>query len=127
MATEVYTTQEVKFLDGTELTLKPNSIAAQKKFRKLLTKFQNSKDEEEGMEYLFAAAALSLAKDKPGYWNGSSDANEGLGTYTEEFEEAMDEITMYKVLDICGGTRFSDPNLQAAAAKAAEEALAGKS
>lgn len=117
MATTVYTIAEVKLQDDTEVVLKPNSIKGQKKFMGIMSKFGEAKSEAEGLEVLLRAGAVCLMKQRPEFWD--KDANDGEGGYTDAFEEALDMETLYKVLDTCGGTKFSDPNLQAAAEAAA--------
>lgn len=119
MATAVYTTEEVSLQDDSDVVLKPNNIKIQKQFRKLMNKFTTAENEEEGTEYLFQAAALCLKTQRPDFWDNKE--NGGLGGYTEVFEEAMDEQTMFRVLDVCGGTRFGDPKLTAKM----EEAILG--
>lgn len=119
MATAVYTAEEVKLQDDTDVILKPNRISVQKKFRKEMTAFGESKTEDEGLEVLLKATAICLSKQRPEFWDNDKE------TYTEAFEEALDEQTMYRVLDVCGGTKFGDPKVLAEMEAKVAEAISG--
>ncbi|WNN94624.1 tail assembly chaperone [Streptomyces phage Phredrick] len=112
MATTVYTTEEVELQDGTTVTLKPLTIKNLRKFMKTMEAFAEAETEEDGLEVMLDSAALCLKTQRPEFWN------EKTNKHAEDFEDAIDIPTIYKVLDVCGGIKLNDPNLLAAAAEA---------
>jgi hypothetical protein len=112
MATTVYTTEEITLQDDSKATLKPLNIKALRKFMKTMEGFANANTDEEGFEVLLDASALCVAKERPEFWNAEE------GKHTEDYEEAVDMPTIYKILEVCGGVKLNDPNLLAAAAEA---------
>ena len=112
MATTVYTTEEVELQDGTTVTLKPLTIKNLRKFMKVMENFADAETEEDGLEVMLDASALCLRSQRSEFWSDKTDK------HTEEFEDAVDIPTIYKVLDVCGGIKLNDPNLLAAAAEA---------
>lgn len=113
MASTVYTTEVVALEDGTECTLKPLNIKALRLFMAKMAEFADVKDEDQGLDILIDAAAICLKKQHPQFWD--KDKEEGKGGFSDEFEEAVDMQTVYKILDVCGGVKLNDPNLLAAA------------
>jgi hypothetical protein len=112
MATTVYTTEEVELQDGTTVTLKPLTIKNLRKFMKTMEAFAEAETEEDGLEVMLDSSALCLKNQRPEFWD------EKTSKHTEDFEDAVDIPTIYKVLDVCGGIKLNDPNLLAAAAEA---------
>lgn len=112
MATEVYTVEEVTLQDGENVELRPLNISRLRKFMVFMDKFAEAETEDEGFEILLDASALCLSNKAPQYWDGKEKK------HTEEWEEAADMPTIYKILDVCGGVKLNDPNLLAAAAAA---------
>lgn len=121
MASEVYTTEEIKLLDGTEVTLKPLAIRPLRKFMRIWNDFlaeirenaekpteEQVSDSDIGDRQfdVFAQMCMlclsELRKDR------SEDE------FLEYIEGVLDEQTIYRVLDKCGGLKLNDPNLQAA-------------
>ena len=112
MATTVYTTEEVSLQDDSKVTLKPLTIKNLRKFMAIMKEFENVNSEEEGFEILLKASALCLSSGRPEFWDKEA------AKQTDEFEDAVDMPTIYKILDVCGGIKLNDPNLLAAAAEA---------
>ncbi|UTN92294.1 tail assembly chaperone [Streptomyces phage Stigma] len=103
MATTVYTTEEVELQDGTTVTLKPLTIKNLRKFMKAMEGFAEATTEDEGLEVMLDSAALCLKAQRPEFWD------EKTSKHSEEFEDAVDIPTIYKVLDVCGGIKLNDP------------------
>ena len=112
MATSVYTTEDVQLQDDTTVTLKPLNIKGLRKFMVVMEGFAKAASDDEGFEILLRAAALCVSKQRPEFYNAET------GECTEEFEDAVDMPTVYKILEVCGGVKLNDPNLLAAAAEA---------
>lgn len=130
MASTVYTVEEVELQDGTTVTLKPLNIKGLRKFMAKMDEFTAVETNDDGMDVLLDAAAICLMKIRPEFWDKDKDRGfkkaEGdnppepkpKGGYTEEFEEAADMPTVYRILSVCGGVNLDDPNPIAAAAAA---------
>jgi hypothetical protein len=112
LATSVYTTEEVELQDDTTVTLKPLTIKNLRKFMKVMEGFGEAETEDEGLDIMLDASALCLKNQRPEFWNDSESK------HTEDFEDAVDMPTVYKILDVCGGLKLNDPNLLAAAQEA---------
>jgi len=78
-----------------------------------------SGDDDTALEVLLDAAAICLMKDHPQYWEAKKHKHDETGAYyggySEEFEEAIDQPTINRIIKICGGVDFEDPDLIAAA------------
>ena len=109
MANAVYVTEEVELQDETTVLLKPLPIAGLRAFMDMIKEFDSIQDTDQGFNILVSAAAFCLCKKRPEFW----DSKERKAT--EAFEEAVDMPTVHKILDVCGGVNFNDPNLLAAA------------
>lgn len=112
LATTVYTTEEVELQDGTTVTLKPLTIKNLRKFMKVMEGFAEAETEDDGLEVMLDSAALCLKLQRPEFWDDKTSK------HSEEFEDAVDIPTVYKILDVCGGIKLNDPNLLAAAQEA---------
>lgn len=60
--------------------------------------------EDEGMDIMIALAGLCIEKQYP-----------ELVANQDDLEDALDMPTVYKIIEVCGGVKLNDPNLQAAA------------
>lgn len=116
MATTVYTVEEITLQDDNTATLKPLNIKGLRLFMKKMEEFGDVKSEDEGLNILLDAAAICLKKQHPSYWD--NEKSDGKGGFSDDFEEAADMQTVYRILDVCGGVKLNDPNLLAAAAEA---------
>jgi hypothetical protein len=109
---------------------------------KMMADMGSTNDEEVIENIMLNCAAFCISKENPKYWDMDKDngeypdpdwKSEGdddkeapilqrlKGGYTEAFEEAADMPTVTKIIEICGGINFNDPNLLRAAAAAAQE------
>ena len=124
MATEVYTTEEITLLDGTDVELRPLPIAKLRKFmrvwsthasemaKKLAEQAEsdnpnlNEADVTDAQfDTYIKLCAMGLEKDL----KGDKSEKEFLAW----LEDTLDEQTIYKILDVTGGLRLgTDPNLQ---------------
>jgi hypothetical protein len=113
LAKEVASVEEIKLLDGTEVTLRPCSIKVLKKFMKVFKKMEQLEevDQEQIMDILVEASAVALQKQLPDVTKFVDDEDESR----EEYEEMVDMDIVNKVNEVCGGIKFDDPNLLAAA------------
>lgn len=136
MATTVYSVEEVELQDGQSATLRPLVIKKLRRLMKMLGEMGTSDDPEVVEDIMFNCAAFCISKEHPEYWdanksNGSypdpeykPTGKEGdeiptvdrlKGGYTEEFEEAADTPTITRILKVCGGIDFENPELMKAA------------
>jgi hypothetical protein len=142
LATTVYTVEEVELQDGRIALLRPLVVKRLRRFMKMMAEMGTTDDEEVIEDIMLNCAAFCISKEHPQYWdvnkhNGSypdpdyvkvGAENEDIpkidrmkGGYTEEFEEAADMPTVTKIIEVCGGINFSDPNLLRAAQEAAAQ------
>lgn len=121
MATEVFTTEEIKLLDGTDVTLKPLAISPLRKFHRIWNEFLSDVRENADKP---KEEQLSDADMGDKQWDVFTEMcilclEDLRKDRTEEqfrkyIENTLDEQTIYRVLDKCGGLKLNDPNLQAA-------------
>jgi hypothetical protein len=114
IATTVYDTEDIILQDGTEVTLRPNSIKRQRKFMKALEASETPKSNDEATDQILELAAICL----DGLLVKGEDGEE------PDLEDLLDEPTIYKIIEVCGGIKLNDPNLLAAAAAMTEQNLA---
>ena len=134
MATTVYTVEEIELQDGKTALLKPLVIKKLRRFMKMLEEMSYFDDDEKLTDCMLNMAAFCISTEHPEYWNekvkngtipnphpeGEDDEEITLlnGRYTEEFEEAVDQQTLAKIIEVCGGVNFNNPELLRAAAEA---------
>lgn len=122
MASTVYTVEEVRLLDDSEVTLKPLSIKGLRVFMKYIDAFGNAKSEDDGLAILLTAAGYCLKKERPELWDEEKTAlSEELpkgGVVSDDFEEVFDMETVYRVLKVCGGVELNNPEVLRVAAEA---------
>jgi hypothetical protein len=122
MANEVYTTDEVTLRDGTDVTLRPLAIHDLRKFMRIWGEYmkylvENSKKPEEEQDdeleigdrqfdTFLELCTLSLKEELQG--------NKSDESFREYIDKTLDEQTIYRVLDKCGGLKLNntDPNPQ---------------
>lgn len=141
MATTVYTVEEVELQDETTVTLRPLVVIKLRRFMKMMGEMATSEDEEVIEEIMLNCAAFCLARQRPEFWNDkkkngtypnpdATDDNEEpkelerlKGGYTDAFIEVADMPTVTKIIEICGGINFNDPNLLRAAMEAQQAGM----
>lgn len=124
MATEVYTTEEIRLLDDTEVELRPLPIAKLRKFMRIwsdhIKVVQKTLAQEAGKadeEREFDEADLSDAQYDAfikmcalGLESLKGDMTDRK--FAEHLENVLDEKTIYRILDVTGGLKLgdADPN-----------------
>lgn len=101
MATKVFSVEVLELQDGKKVQIAPLPVKPLREFMKIYGKLKDAKDEDSGIEIMFDAAVFALTR--------RNEVTE------DELEESLDLPTMMKVLEVCGGLNFADPNLLAAA------------
>jgi hypothetical protein len=115
LATTVYTVEEITLQNGETYEFKPLNIKLQRKFMKLWNELESVENEDQGLDQLLDLSQICLEGPAPEL-AGDRDA----------LEEALDQPTIYKIIEVCAGIKLNDPNLIAAAAQAmAVQAAAG--
>lgn len=106
MAKTVYDEETIQLQNGQEVTLRPLNIKNLRLFNVKMKELReiNEPTEDEQMDLVVAMAGICLRAQAP-----------ELVDNGDELEEALDLTTIYKILDVCAGVKFTDPNLQAAA------------
>lgn len=124
MATEVYTVEEVRLLDGSEVELRPLSIANMRKFshiwsdhiKNVQSRLAEAADEESEVEILSEAEMTDLQFDAFIKMCALGLASQLKGDKTDKkfieyLEEVLDEQTVYRVLFKTGGLSVGEaPN-----------------
>lgn len=123
MAKEVASVQEIKLLDGTEVTLRPASITVLKKIMKSIKKLDEIKDANEDavMDVLVDTSAVALRKQLPDVteWLDLKPEDDEYEAKREEYTDMIDMEIVNLVNEVCGGIKFNDPNQVLAAMEAA--------
>jgi len=122
MASEVFTTENIRLLDGEEVELRPLPISKLRKFMRLWTEHatamanelnatRDSEDEEldqaamtdRQFDTYIKLCAIGLESQLKG------DQTEKQ--YITQLEDVLDEQTIYKILEVTGGLKLNDsPN-----------------
>ncbi len=123
MATEVYTTEEIRLLDETEVELRPLPIAKLRKFTRMWSehiqgvtkKIAENEDKEEG-EDKYTEADLTdeqfdtfikmCALGLEGQLKGEKTDKQ----FISYLEDTLDEQTIYKILEVTGGLKLGGAN-----------------
>jgi hypothetical protein len=99
MATTVHEQENIKLIDGTEITTRPLKISLLKPFMK---KFEGlaevSEDNEKSMDVLLDCVQIALKQYKP-----------ELSEDRDALEEAIDLPTVYKIIEVASGIKMTDP------------------
>lgn len=131
MATEVYTPDEIKLQDGTEVTLVPLPIARLRKFMRVWGEFleylqtnadkpreERAKDSEVSDKQFdvfleLLVIALSVMKKGNPENNVTVKGDMADDKFLEYVGDTVDEQTTYRVFDKCAGLKLNDPKLEA--------------
>lgn len=101
MANTVYTTYEYELDDGTVVILKPLVISKMRKFMEIVDKeLPAASDVYEMTDIMVKAAVICLEKHNP-----------QVVADVDKFKDNVDLDTLYKILEVCGGINFNNPNL----------------
>lgn len=105
MATRVFETETFELQDGTEVLIRPLNIKRLRKFMEVVDKFNDAGDDQtEIVDLMVDACAIAVEA-----------TNEELAADRDKLEDILDVPTMYRILEIAGGIKLDDPNLQRAA------------
>lgn len=104
MATKVFEVEEIELQDGSVVTIKPLTIKRLRKFMEVVSELDGQEEEEEKtIDLMVSACAIAI-----------EPSNAELANNREKLEDALDVPTMWKILEVAGGVKMSDPNLVAA-------------
>jgi inhibitor of KinA sporulation pathway (predicted exonuclease) len=106
VATSIYETVEVEFIDGTKIQMRPLKISLLRDFMKEFQKIGDEKiaeDNIKSMDLLLDCAVIAMRQYNP-----------DLAT-KEQLEEIVDLPTIYKIIEVAAGIKLNDPNALAAA------------
>lgn len=131
MATEVYSTLEIKLQDGREVTLKPLVLKALRKFMKAFKNFgedvdvpADASDEDKAelqrdheYDVFITLAGIALEKQLKAKVTEGADEDKVDEVYRDYLEETLDMETIFKIIEVCAGMKLDDPNLLAVAAQ----------
>lgn len=123
MATQVYNEEEVVLQDGTEVVLRPLNIGRLRRLMKAWKEFEKLEDDDDSFEIFINCSGIALEHEfKERFEALQGKGKEGVlnPAYRDYLEEVLDMDTIYKIMDVCAGLKLTDPNLLAAAARAAE-------
>lgn len=118
VAKEIYTTEEVELLDGTEVTLRPLSLSNLRKFMKRWNKYQNwvleaikKEEEERPSDDEFQDQQFEAFLDLAVMCLGDVRNDRTDKEFRKYLEDVLDEHTVVRVLYRCGGLSINqDPN-----------------
>ena len=129
MATRVYTVENIILQDDKEVILRPLPIAPLRRFQESWNRIMELPDGEDGFDVFIDCCGIALEKNYKGEFESlrptKDESDEGAvlsKEYKEYLEETLELDTIYKILDVCGGVKFTDPKLLEEAAKAVEKA-----
>ena len=105
MPTTVYEIEEIELSNGETLIIKPLPIKHLKKFLAVMKKMEDEsvQTEDDVMEIFIEGTMVCLQKLMP-----------ELAEDRDKFEEVIEVPTMMKILEVAGGVKLNDPNLQGA-------------
>lgn len=95
MATEIYKTDIIYLVDGTELEISPLKIKYLRRFMKAFEDVRNAKGDYEAISALSVCAMICMKQFKP-----------EIADTLENFEEHIDLKTIYRLLDISAGIKI---------------------
>ena len=113
MANTVFKVVTIELLNGKEYNFRPLSI---KRLRRFMKELQDQETGTDGLDSLLDLTAICIE---------SVDVD--LANDKEALEDVVDPETAYKIIDVCTGIKFNDPNLvQAILEEAASQETAGQ-
>jgi len=118
LATTVYTVEDIELQNGKTYSFKPLNLKLLRKFMDKFTNLPPVETEDESIDQMLELAKICV-----------ESVDKELAADTDALEEALDNPTIYKIIEICAQIKLNDPNLIAAAAQAMmnqDQAAAGK-
>lgn len=118
MATRVYNEETITLQDGNDVVLRPLAIGRLRRFMEAWKGFADVEDDEQGFNVFVNCAGIALEDNYKGKFDSlkaskeEKEAGEFLSAeYKEYLEDTLDLDTIYRILDVTGGIKLSDPNL----------------
>lgn len=115
MATTVYTVEEITLQNGETYEFRPLNLKLLRKFMAKFTNLEPVESEDESIDQMLELAQICL-----------ESVDKELAADQDALEEALDNPTIYKIIEVCAGIKLNDPNLLAAAAQAMAAQEAGQ-
>lgn len=109
MATTVYTVEDITLQDGETYGFKPLNIKLLRRFMAKFTALEPVETEDESIDQMIDLVAICMEQ-----------VNKDLAGDRDKLEEALDNPTIFKIIEVCSGIKLNDPNLIAAAVTAME-------
>lgn len=100
MATEIFDSDVIYLIDGTEVEIKPLKIKYLREFMEYFDKVKDSKDDEEAISLLAQCARISMKQYYP-----------SIKTI-EQLEDNIDLKAIYKILDVAAGVKVNPDKQQ---------------
>jgi inhibitor of KinA sporulation pathway (predicted exonuclease) len=98
MATTVYEAQQIKLIDGTEITLRPLKISLLRKFMKKFEGIADVVDDnEKSINLLMECVLIAMEQYKP-----------ELASDLATLEDNIDLPTVYKIVEVASGVPLSE-------------------
>lgn len=137
MATEVFTTEVITLLDGTEVVLRPLPISKMRKFSRLWAEHMHSiskafsEQTDDGGEEALVGANLTdeqytafIKMCSLGLESQLKEDNMTEKQYLASLEDLLDEKSIQKILEVTGGLKLGgDPNQAGPAANLALDGM----
>jgi hypothetical protein len=95
MATKIYDTKRVRFVDGTSITISPLKLKYLREFLNVFELVKASKNDEEAMTNLVYCTLIAMQQYRPEI------------TTVGQVEDLMDMPTVYEVLDVAAGIKIN--------------------
>lgn len=104
MATTVYTVEDIELQNGKTYGFRPLNIKSLRQFMNVFTNLEPTETEDESIDQMIDLAAICIRT-----------VDKELAEDRDALEEALDNPTIYKIIEVCAGIKLNDPNLIAAA------------
>jgi hypothetical protein len=96
MATQVYETQSLALMDGTEISMRPLKISLLREFmKKFDTVAEVADSNEKSMDILVECAQIAMKQYYP-----------DLANDKEKFEDVVDLKMIYKIIEVASGIKL---------------------
>lgn len=115
MATTVYTVESIELQNGKTYEFRPLNLKLLRKFMNKFTNLEPVETEDESIDQMLDLASICM-----------ESVDKELAEDKDALEEALDNPTIYKIIEICAQIKLNDPNLIAAAAQAMAAQGAGQ-
>jgi hypothetical protein len=110
LASTVYTVQEIELQNGDTYGFKPLNIKLLRRFMAKFGALEPVDTEDESIDQVIDLVAICI-----------ESVDKDLAGDRDKLEDALDNPTIFKIIEICSGIKLNDPNLIAAAVNAMED------